>query len=146
VDETLEQAVRRLTAIEEIRSLKARYCRCVDFKQWDEFASLFTEDLQVDFAESTSGAQTREQFVDAARRHFEGGLSIHQAHLGEVTFQDEDHATAIWPMFDLVEMPQSSSYESHTGYGHYTEEYRRVDRRWLIARTQLTRLKRVRLG
>ena len=49
-------------------------------------------------------------------------------------------------MYDLVETPPESEYESHTGWGHYTEEYRKVDGRWLISRTQLTRLKREVLG
>jgi len=146
VEESLEQAVRRLVAIEEIKRLKARYFRCVDFKQWDEFATLFTEDLVIDFPESTSGPRTREEFVASARRHFQDGLSIHHGHLPEITVHDDDHATAIWPMFDLVEMPHTSAYESHTGYGHYTEQYRRVAGEWRIARTQLTRVKRVSLG
>ena len=143
MNETLEQAVRRLVAIEEIRKLKAKYFRCVDGKHWEEFATLFTDDLEIDFAESTSGPRTREEFVDSARRHFEGALSIHHGHAPEIDILDEDRAMGIWPMFDLVESAPDSPYESHTGYGHYTEEYRRVDGRWLISRTQLSRVKRV---
>ncbi len=143
MEETLEQAVNRLLAIEEIKNLKARYFRCVDSRQWEEFATLFTEDVQIDFAESTSGSRTREEFVAAATRHFATGISIHHGHLPEITILDEQHATAIWPMFDLVETAPDSGYESHTGYGHYTEEYRRVDGRWLISTTRLSRVKRV---
>ena len=146
MEESLEQAVRRLLAIEDIKRLKARYFRCVDFKQWEEFATLFTDDLVIDFAESTSGPRTREEFVASARRHFQDGISVHHGHLPEITVEDEDNARAIWPMFDLVEMPDSSPYESHTGYGHYIEQYRRVDGQWRIARTQLTRVKRVSLS
>lgn len=143
MEETLEQAVRRLVAIEEVKKLKARYFRCVDSKQWEEFSTLFTDDLEVDFAESTSGPRNREEFVASAARHFEGGLSIHHGHAPEIDVLDEDNATAIWPMFDLVESAPDSPYESHTGYGHYTERYRRVDGRWLISRTRLSRVKRV---
>jgi len=35
--------VRRLADIVEIAQLKAQYCRCVDTKDWDGFADLFTE-------------------------------------------------------------------------------------------------------
>lgn len=45
-------------------------------------------------------------------------------------------------MFDVVEPPATSGYLVLTGFGHYTEEYRRVGGRWRIARLRLTRLKR----
>lgn len=145
MNESLEQAVRRLLAIEEIKNLKSRYFRCVDFHYWDEFTELFTEDLEIDFVESTSNPTTRDEFVASVRRHFESStLSVHHGHLPEITIHDDDHATGIWPMFDLVEMPPESGYASHTGYGNYKEEYvRGDDGRWRIAKTQLTRIKRV---
>lgn len=143
MEENLEQAVRRLVAIEEIRQLKARYFRTVDLKLWEEFRDLFTEDLRINFAESTSKPMTRDEFVAAASRHFEHAVSVHHGHIPEIEIIDDTHATGIWPMFDLVETSPESSYESHTGYGHYTEEYRKEDGRWKIARTQLTRIKRV---
>jgi len=145
VDAAIAEQVRRLVAIEEIKQLKARYFRAVDLKQWDEFAQLFTADLQIDFAESTSKPMTREQFVASARRHFAGATSVHHGHIPEIEIIDETHARAVWPMFDLVETPRESSYESHTGYGHYYEEYRKEDGRWKICRTQLVRIKRVSL-
>lgn len=143
MEENLEQAVRRLVAIEEIRQLKARYFRAVDLKLWDLFRDLFTEDLRIDFAESTSKPMTRDEFVASASRHFAGAVSVHHGHIPEIELIDDTHAKGIWPMFDLVETPEGSSYESHTGYGHYTEEYRKEDGRWKIARTRLTRIKRV---
>ena len=145
MEESLEQAVRRLVAIEDIKNVKARYFRCVDFHHWDEFAELFTDDFEIDFAESTSNPTSREEFVASVKRHFERStLSVHHGHLPEINVHDDSHATAIWPMFDLVEMPPGSGYESHTGYGNYTEEYRRCeDGRWRIAKSQLSRIKRV---
>ena len=35
--------------IEEIKQLKARYFRLMDTKQWDEWADLFTDDLDTWF-------------------------------------------------------------------------------------------------
>lgn len=142
-DITVEQAVQRLLDIEEIKNLKARYFRCVDLHHWDEFAELFTEDLTIDFAESTSKPMTRDEFVASVQRHFEGAVSVHHGHLAEIEILSETTARAMWPMFDLVETPPDSGYESHTGYGHYTEEYRKVDGRWRIAKTRLSRIKRV---
>ena len=43
---TLEQQVQRLLDIEAIKSLKARYFRCMDCKDWDGLEQCFTEDLE----------------------------------------------------------------------------------------------------
>jgi hypothetical protein len=81
---TPAECVDRLEAIEEIRALKAKYCRCVDTKDWTGFASIFTDDLVIDFGESTSHPRTKEQFVGSAARHFAKNLSVHQVGDGEV--------------------------------------------------------------
>jgi ketosteroid isomerase-like protein len=144
MDDNLRAAIERLVAIEEIRQLKAKYFRFVDTKQWADFADLFIEDLQIDFEESTSRPLSKAEFVASAERHFTGAMSVHHGHVPEIEIVDDTHATGIWPMFDLVETPPDSKYVSHTGWGHYTEEYRKeADGRWRIARTRLSRLKRV---
>jgi hypothetical protein len=51
--------------------------------------------------------------------------------------ENADQASAIWAMEDIVHTPE---YELH-GYGHYVDEYRRVDGKWCIDRSRLTRLK-----
>ncbi|MFI7195146.1 nuclear transport factor 2 family protein [Nocardia nova] len=139
----LERAVHRLLAIEEIRQLKARYFRCVDLRQWDEFADLFTDDLTVDFAESTSDPKGKKEFLASVARHFETGYSVHHGHIPEIDIVDETTATAIWPMYDRVESPVDSGYVSHEGWGHYTETYRRCDDgKWRICRSRLSRIRR----
>jgi hypothetical protein len=144
--EDLEARIARLEAIEEIRRLKARYFRCVDLREWTEFADLFTDDFTPDFAESTSGPRSKDEFVAAVARHFADGISVHHGHEPEIDILDADRATGLWPMFDLVESGPDSGYVNHTGWGHYAEEYRRcADGRWRIARTRLTRIKRVEL-
>ncbi|HEX3610236.1 MAG TPA: nuclear transport factor 2 family protein [Sporichthyaceae bacterium] len=142
----LEERIARLEAVEEIRRLKARYFRCVDLREWDEFADLFTEDFLAEFGESTSGARSRAAFLAAVARHFVAGLSVHHGHEPEIDVLDADNATGLWPMFDLVESPADSGYVNHTGWGHYTERYRRcTDGRWRISRSRLSRIKRVEL-
>lgn len=143
--ETLEARIARLEAIEEIRRLKARYFRCVDLREWDEFATLFAEDFVPDFGESTSGPVDRTTFVAAVENHFRSGISVHHGHEPEIEILDDTTARGLWPMYDLVESPPDSGYRNHTGWGHYAETYRKVDGRWLIASTRLTRIKYVEL-
>lgn len=135
--------IRRLEAIEEIRALKARYFRCIDLRLWEEFEDLFTDDLEVDFAESTSGAKGKTEFVASVARHFAAGYSVHHGHVPEIEIIDDTTATAIWPMYDRVESPEDSGYVSHEGWGHYTETYRRCDDgKWRICRSRLSRIRR----
>ena len=142
----LERRIARLEAIEEIRRLKARYFRCVDTRNWAEFADLFTLDCEFEFAESTSGATGRHEFLAAVAKHFASGISVLLGQEPEISILDEQRATGIWPMFDLVESPADSGYVNHTGWGHYTEEYRREpDGKWRISRSRLSRIKRVEL-
>lgn len=142
-ESVLERRIRRLESIEEIRNLKARYFRCVDLRLWDEFADLFTDDLQVNFAESTSDPKGKSEFLASVARHFVTGYSVHHGHVPEIEIVDDTHATGIWPMYDRVESPTDSGYVSHEGWGHYTESYRRCDDgKWRIHRSKLTRIRR----
>jgi ketosteroid isomerase-like protein len=139
----LESRIRRLEAIEDIRQLKARYFRCVDFRVWDEFADLFTEDLEVEFVESTSEPKGKDEFLASVARHFVTGYSVHHGHIPEINVIDDDNASALWPMYDRVESPADSGYVSHEGWGHYAETYRRCeDGKWRISRSRLTRIER----
>lgn len=142
-DNDLEARVRRLEAFEEIRQLKARYFRCVDFRLWNQFEDLFTDDLEVDFAESTSKPAGKAEFLASVANHFVSGYSVHHGHVPEIDIVDDTTATAIWPMYDRVESPAGSGYVSHEGWGHYTENYRRCDDgKWRISRTRLSRIRR----
>ena len=38
-------AVEKLLALEEIKQLRAKYWRTLDTKQWEDWGSVFTEDL-----------------------------------------------------------------------------------------------------
>ncbi|MFE5700702.1 nuclear transport factor 2 family protein [Rhodococcus koreensis] len=132
----------RLTAIEDIKKLKARYFRLLDQHKWDDFAELFSSTLVVEIAESTSGPKDRDSFVASVRAHLDNAVTVHQGHTPEITIIDADRASGIWAMFDLVEPPASSNFPRLTGYGHYLENYVRENGEWRISRLELTRIKR----
>lgn len=138
-------AVERLLAIEEIRALKARYCRFLDTKKWEGFASLFTEDAVMDVREDTglppiTGVadileQVRLAVIDAA--------SSHQVHTGEIVLDGADSADGVWAMQDRVVWRPGKSpipgVVSITGFGQYHESYRREGGVWKIAALRLSR-------
>src|SRR5581483_10569833 len=90
-------------AIEEIKRVKARYCRLYDGRRWDDFRRLFTDDLVAELA-----GHGRFEGADAflagilARRGDADVRSVHHCHMPEIEVQGET-ATGIWAMQDYVD-------------------------------------------
>src|SRR5450759_257723 len=110
--------LQHLLDIEEIKQLKARYFRLMDTKDWAGFTALFTDDAVLDAAGT-----------------------VHHGHMPEITITGPDSATGIWAMFDYLTFPGDGPPKGLQGYGHYHEEYRRVDGSWRIQHVVLTRLR-----
>ncbi len=118
--------------------VKARYCRCLDTKDWTGYKDCFTEDLILD----TSGAGgARVEGRDAAVGYVRSSISedtitTHHVHNPEITV-DGDTGTAIWAMQDRNIWPNGRRL---MGFGHYHEKYKRIGGEWKIAESRLTRL------
>lgn len=118
---------------------KARYCRLLDTKQWDAWASVFTEDLILDTS-AVGGPppiEGRDAAIASVRQVIENARTVHQVHIPEIVFTADDSADVIFAMQDRVIFEGGPSI---TGFGHYTETYRKQDGEWRIARSKLTRL------
>jgi uncharacterized protein (TIGR02246 family) len=132
-------ALQRLLDIEDIRQLKARYFRFLDTKDWDAFATLFTDDAYME-------ADGVVQEGRAAIRSFlpkvlDGVVTTHHGHTSEIAITGRDTATGIWAMFDYLTWPGEGPPKGLQGYGHYHEEYVREAGAWRIRRLVLTRLR-----
>jgi hypothetical protein len=124
---------------------KARYCRCLDTKDWAGYADCFTENFLLD----TSGAggyvvQGRDEALRLIRGSVETAKTAHQVHSPEMSVEG-DGVNVIWAMQDRVvwgsDRISRMGNAGHTGYGHYHERYvRSKDGRWQIASQRLTRL------
>lgn len=126
------------TAYEAIRNLKARYFRFLDTRAWQSMRDILTEDFVGDFGLADAEQFTSaDAFIDKLKSNFKDATTVHHGHMPEIELQGDDRATAVWAMEDIVQTPQ---FDLH-GYGHYTDEYRRVDGKWLISNSRLTRLK-----
>jgi hypothetical protein len=131
--------VQRLVDIEEIARLKARYCRCVDTKDWAGYGALVTDDFR---AVTDSGVHDgRDAVVSYLSGALGNAVTVHHVHQPEVTFTTPDHAEVIWAMEDYVEIPLGESSFVLHGYGHYHEEYVRTADGWRMQRTELQRLR-----
>jgi ketosteroid isomerase-like protein len=123
---------------------RARYCRCLDTKDWDGYADCFTEDLVLE----TPGGWNisgRDEAVARVRGSVETAQTAHQVHNPEVNFDGPDAADVVWAMQDRViwgeDRREQMGDAGHTGYGHYRARYVRCpDGRWRIKRQTLTYL------
>lgn len=138
--------LRELFAREQVKDVKARYCRFLDTKDWDGFADLFTEDAILDVREDTGQDpfHGRDKLVEQVVRAVEHARTAHQVHSPEIVFDGPDAADVIWAMQDRVIWAEGKSpippATAITGYGHYRERYVRRDGKWRIAALKLTRL------
>lgn len=138
-------ALNDLLAIEDIRVVKARYCRLLDSKDWSGFAALFTEDAVMDVREDTGNPPITGVAAIIAQVRFavDAAATSHQVHTPEIGLDGQDAARGIWAMQDRVVWQMGKSpipgVASITGYGQYHETYRREDGIWKIAALRLSR-------
>ncbi|UVO52660.1 nuclear transport factor 2 family protein [Sphingomonas sp. SUN039] len=120
-----------------ICELKARYCRCLDTKDWAGYAAVFTDDVVIDTtAAGGPRFEGRDIAVAGVRAAVERAITTHHVHNPEILV-DGDTATAIWAMQDRNIWPEGRAL---LGFGHYHERYVRTDGKWRIAESRLTRL------
>ncbi len=123
---------------EAIGELKARYCRFLDLKRWDDWRNLFTEDFLLDTTEAGGPAAIsgRDAAVTMVRGSIENVKTAHHVHAGEIAISGAT-ATGIWAMQDRLIFANGAGM---VGYGHYTETYVKMGGEWKIASSKLTRL------
>ncbi|MBB2989985.1 hypothetical protein FHR72_001453 [Mycolicibacterium iranicum] len=128
-----------LLEIEAIKQVKARYCRYLDTKDWTSWRSLFAEDFRSDTSQAGGkiivGA---DDFVAFTRRSLRDNATVHQVHAPEIELTSPTTATGVWALEDVVRLAPGINLR---GYGHYRESYAKVDGRWLITASTLTRLR-----
>lgn len=131
-------AMQTLQAQMELSNAKARYCRCLDTKDWAGFADLMTDNFELDLsATSDLGViRGRELAVATIRSSIETAKTAHQVHTPEITLNG-DEAFVIWAMQDRVIW---SAEKSLAGYGHYNERWVKQNGEWKLAAQRLTRL------
>lgn len=138
-------ALQTLLTLEEIRAVKARYCRLLDSKDWNGFAALFTEDAVMDVSEDTGHPPITgiPAIIAQVRFAVDHAASSHQVHSPEITLEGRDLAHGLWAMQDRVVWQAGRlpipGIGSITGYGQYHETYRCEGGVWKIAALRLSR-------
>jgi hypothetical protein len=92
--------------IEKIRTLKARYCRYIDTKQWEAFRDLLSEDMVLEFYDTAGTLQLkvegREEVMCQMPAYFQHAQTVHQVKHHEIELLTSTSAQAIWAVEDIV--------------------------------------------
>jgi hypothetical protein len=129
----------KLLAIEEIKQVKARRCRCVDDKDWVGYAACHTPDAvsyALGFGEPIRGIEAMVAQLQALVGH---RTTVHHVHTPEIEIISPATATGTWAMEDMLWWEEDGRKVWRHGYGRYYETYEKRDGRWLIASRRLVR-------
>lgn len=127
--------------VESIKQLKARYCRYLDAKDWESWRGLFADDFVSDLGEAGGGVIVgADQFVTYTRRTIGKPTqsTVHQVHAPEIELTSTTTAQGVWALHDVVRLHPALTLH---GYGHYYENYAKIDGHWRITSSKLTRLR-----
>ena len=123
---------------------KARYCRCLDTKDWAGYGDCFTEDFVLETPPAGNVTHGRDAVVAKVRSLVETSKTAHHVHNPEMAFDpDGQGADVIWAMQDRntweAERAAQTGMKGHTGWGHYHERYVKcADGAWRIKTQKLS--------
>jgi len=139
----------RLTAIEDIKQLKARYFRSMDTKDWPGLQAVFSDDAEFDMrgeaADKSKAADGliigNANIMPFIRNAVLELTTVHHGHMPEIEIISSTSAKGIWAMEDVLRWPPGAAVKTLHGYGHYHETYRKTEDGWRIQSSRLSRLR-----
>lgn len=128
----LEQRLHAVESQLAITQLRAQYCHLLDARQWDAFASLFTED---GYFEGVDKAEGR----DGIHRFFSQDVQLIAEHFWHFcsngTCQIEGNRAHGRISMEYLSVTDGVSYISA---GHYDDEFQRIDGQWKFHSRRIT--------
>lgn len=135
---TLEERISRLEDIEAIRSLQARYQRCLDTRDFDGLAECFTEDAVSSYGNGSMSYSGRDAILEFLRGAMTLDMpSSHLIHGGEIDVRDNSTASAKWYLEDYL-LHRKYKMKLH-GTAIYDVDYVKSDNGWKIKAIGYTR-------
>jgi hypothetical protein len=129
---------------EVIREKKARYCRCLDTKKWNELEELALPDASLIFYDvngevlRTGGVIYRFEspaaFVKTMAAVFRHARTSHHVMNSELSLVAENRILAVWAMTDYIVFPSIAGIFPlrFFGHGHYHEIWEERDGDWFL--------------
>ena len=99
-----------------ICEVKARYCRCLDTKDWAGYADVFTEDAVIDTTKAGGPLmEGREALLAFLQASLADAATAHQVHSPEIAMTGLDSAEAVFAMQDRVVFPRAKARGNRHG-------------------------------
>ena len=132
-------ALETLVAIEEIKRLRARYCRFLDTKDWALLRTTLAPDIRLDLPSlrEFGGVSGVDAFIELVTRWFGVTPSLHANFLPEIEILSADRAAGVWAQEHFLPARYEPGVHHGHGYGYSHDEYARIDGRWLITSIRL---------
>jgi len=129
-------AIAKLSALEEIRLLKARRDRAADTKDWALYESLHAPDHRSENGDYGTW-HTASEMIANVSRSMANLITMHHSHTPEIEFESPTRARGIWAMTGLSLWVQGEEQHWFRAFGHYFETYGYRGDRWLFTSRRL---------
>ncbi|RYE62122.1 MAG: nuclear transport factor 2 family protein [Oxalobacteraceae bacterium] len=138
--------IERLTAIDDIKRVKAKYFWGLDHKDWNLWQrDVWAPDGRLEVPEANEVHEPLESIIEAVSSQVADQVSVHHGHQPIIEFTSDSEAKVIWAMEDRLYRSKESLLHDGSmllhGFGHYHETYVKLDVGWRIKSSRLTRLR-----
>jgi len=134
----------RLLAMEDIKQIPLRYCRCVSQKDWDCWKDLFTADFYYDVPRM-GRMQGPDGIVDFLKTvgPYDRVVSVFHSYGAEIELLSPTRARAVWAADYMFYYPPGQKYPTNgkevvppggqtTTYTYYYQTYEKIGEKWKI--------------
>jgi hypothetical protein len=131
----------RLLAIEDIKLLRAKYCRSIDSHDFERLRGVLTEDFLLDMSPTgkvlgseVSPISGRDTVIGMMHEAFAPlRMLLHIVTIPEIEFQDETHATGVWRQETFIKETRPDLPGLGLTYATVFDTYRKETDGWRIA-------------
>lgn len=137
-------ALQTLIETEALKTLKARYFRFLETKDWESWTQVWAPEIDHEIPSvGQKHVGPREDFVRHVARVLEGVVTVHHGHTCEIEVTSPTTARAIWAFQDYLQPGPGAAPDAPdlVGFGHYHETYVKSEAGWQIKTQRLTRLR-----
>ncbi len=123
--------------VDAIKQLKAAYFQSIDAKNWVALRELLAPGVVADTTCSLGPLLVgRDPFISFLKLSLGGATTQHQGYDAKVKVTSATTAEALWTMEDVLIFGGVLGVH---GYGHYSDKYSKVDGKWVVTYSKLTR-------
>jgi hypothetical protein len=123
--------------VDAIKQLKASYFVNIDAKNWDGLRDLLAPDVVEDTTCSAGPIfYGRDPFIAFLQLTLGGATTHHQGYDPHIKLTSATAAEGLWTLEDVLIFGGTVGVH---GYGHYNDRYAKVDGRWIVKYSKLTR-------